>query len=144
MTLIDMQEVAPKQRQVAAEFVVPPSGSPGAGRATSVLFGVTLALGFVWLVGQIARDVTWITGLCFYIPSPIVAGALVGWALINVIRRRLFTAACAALLALMPLGVVLLAENHFTQASASPGSGSQFRLVHWNVESELSSAAQEV
>src|SRR5262249_27333959 len=146
---MEMPDATAIQEREADEFLVRPATSPRRHRAhdkspASVLLAGTLALGIVWLIGQIARDATWLTGLCFYIPTPVVAGALVGWALCKVIRRQFHAAALAAVLALLPLGVILFAENHFTVTPERPGSGSRMRLVHWNVEGALSPATQEV
>jgi vancomycin resistance protein VanJ len=77
----------------------------------------------VWLVGQVVRDRSWLTGMCFYLPSPLVAAWLLllalgaGW---QGRRRR-------------ALGVAGV-ENQWTPParSAAP-AGPPLRLVHWNV-----------
>src|SRR5262249_46498016 len=59
-------------------------------------------------------------------------------------RRQLHAAALAAVLAFLPLAVILFAENHFVATPERPASDGQIRLVHWNVEGALSPETQEV
>src|SRR5262245_14662962 len=48
------------------------------GRLRVAASAVAGCLTTAWAVGQVARDATWATGLCFYIPSLVSAAALVG------------------------------------------------------------------
>lgn len=119
------------------------TAAPPAGGTTNVLFAGTVVIVALWAIGQIARDATWLSGLCFYIPSIFLAAVLVGWALVFLSRCRRTNAAVAAGLALLPLGVVLFVENHFAAAPLSTAPG-EMRLVHWNVENGLAAGAQDV
>jgi vancomycin resistance protein VanJ len=134
----------PMDVRVSAQFVVPPSGGPPEGGTTSIFFAGTLTLASLWAIGQVVRDATWLTGLCFYIPSVVVLAALVGCTILNGVRQRHTGAVLAAGLALAPLGVALFAENRFCKMPIRPTSGSHLRLVHWNVAHGLSPGAQEV
>ena len=95
-----------------------------------------------WCVGQVFLDRTWLTGLLFYIPSPVVLGCLAGAAIWNG-RTGFPRLSGVAILASMPvLFMILMAENHFraptTSSDAKPRSSapaSQVTLVHWNVAS---------
>jgi len=94
--------------------------------APGALFGL-------WVVGQIVRDRTWLTGLCFYFPSLLCAALLAagaGWLLWRS-RRRL--ALLFAALALVPLLTALFAENHWHAPPSHAASDQDLRLVHWNV-----------
>lgn len=95
-----------------------------------------LILVLFWVVGQVARDSTWLSGLCFYIPSALVAALLIGESLACLLRRRWQAAACAACLAAPPLGIYLLVENHWFSMQA-PAAPSHLRIVHWNVAGHL-------
>lgn len=83
-----------------------------------------------WVVGQCARDVVWVTGLCFYIPSVIVAAGLVATGALHAVARCRRPALLAIGLAFPPLAFVGLIENHPGRGSVVPSS--QFRVVHWN------------
>lgn len=106
-------------------------------------FGLSLALVLFWVIGQLARDRAWLTGLCFYIPSALLAVLLVGWALYHVTGRRRKSAALAAVFALPPLGIVLLVENHFGAPPPAATAPQSVRLVHWNVQGRLSEGARQ-
>ena len=83
-----------------------------------------------WLVGQIVRDATWFTGLCFYIPSAILVIVLVVGAVVSAFGRRKWTTLFAMAFAVPPLAVVAWIENHADRAPA--GAIGELRLVHWN------------
>ncbi|WP_146572492.1 endonuclease/exonuclease/phosphatase family protein [Botrimarina hoheduenensis] len=112
-------------------------------------------LSIAWAIGQVWRDKYWLTGLCFYAPSPVVAallalGGLTAWWL-----KRRSLACYALLLACAPLTSVLLFEHRWfatdhtaatlVESRASLTSkerglvapqviGSRtLRVVHWNV-----------
>lgn len=83
-----------------------------------------------WGVGQLARDTTWITGVCFYIPSVVVAAVLVAIAFMYAATGRRRAALLAAGGALPVVAFVGLIEN---RAEYIPADGTgRFRVVHWN------------
>jgi endonuclease/exonuclease/phosphatase (EEP) superfamily protein YafD len=123
----------------------------------SPLATATMLLFLAWCTGQLLRDRFWLTGLCFYLPSIVVAAMLLLaslWAL----KRRGVRFACGYLaLALVPTLVTLFVENHWrvrqdtvaseasmlnrtgntgnTKAASSEVTSAQnpVRLLHWNV-----------
>jgi vancomycin resistance protein VanJ len=108
----------------------------GSRRAGFVVGAYVAALG-VWAIGQWARESTWITGLCFFVPSPalgVVGLVLSAWAWR---RGRIRHAAALVGLALAPLWSTALIENHL---GARPNEGpppaedaaAPLRVVHWN------------
>jgi hypothetical protein len=107
------------------------------------LFGGSIALVPFWVIGQIARDYFWFTGLCFYIPSALLAVALFACALVHFTCRRARTAALAACLAVAPLAVAVISENDLVRKT-SPNNSGRLRLVHWNVGGTFRTGAQEV
>jgi len=110
----------------------PKAGTP---RVRSAAFAGTLVLTTLWGVGQVTRDAGRLTGLCFYIPSAPLAGALVGFGGLLAARGRRRAAVLAAGLALAPLGVVVV-ENR--GGGPQPrAAGKTLRLVHWNVGGAL-------
>jgi vancomycin resistance protein VanJ len=94
----------------------------------------TVALVCLWLLGQWLRDWSWLSGLCFYIPSPFLTGWLLLLALASLRKKRV--AVCYAGLAVLPLFLVLFVENNFA-TSPTPTSEPTFRVVHWNVGARL-------
>ena len=94
--------------------------------ATVVAGGLFVA----WVVGQIVRDSSWLTGLCFYVPSAILVIVLVAGAVMSAFGRRKWTTLFAIACALPPLAVVALIENHVDRAPA--GAIGELRVVHWN------------
>jgi vancomycin resistance protein VanJ len=100
-------------------------------------FAVASMLLPLWLVGQIARDSSWLTGLCFYIPSAFLAMAFLGFGLIYALGKRHRKALLAVAISLPPLGFVGFVENRFfrPRPPAHPGA---LRLVHWNTGGALS------
>src|SRR5438552_18906506 len=80
-----------------------------------------------WAVGQCARDIVWVTGLCFYIPSVIVAAGLVATGALHAVARSRRPALLAIGLAFPPLAFVGLIENHPRRGSVAPPG--QFRVV---------------
>jgi endonuclease/exonuclease/phosphatase family metal-dependent hydrolase len=95
----------------------------------------------LWLVGQLARDRTWVSGLCFYIPSSVVGVLGLGLAGLLALRSANRLAVAAGLLGLVAAGAVVLVENQWTRPAAPAGSdsdpdsdsGTPLRLVHWNI-----------
>ena len=86
-----------------------------------------MVLVVVWSIGQLFRDATWLTGLCFYLPSPLLAFALPVAAIWARGRRTL-----VLLLAIPPLLFTLAVENQFGRSAANPPER-ELRLIHWNV-----------
>jgi len=86
----------------------------------------------VWLVGQVFRDRTFWTALCFYLPSPVAAGFLGGAALLAWWWPWRRLARLAGLLMLGPVAFILLIENQWTRPSTKTADPA-LRLVHWNV-----------
>jgi vancomycin resistance protein VanJ len=98
---------------------------------TSVTLAFLLGLTSVWAVGQVLRDSTWLSGLCFYVPSPFLAVVLMAAVLFFLAVGRRRSALLAFVLVVPPLGVVLCVENQLVRSeSAPPGP---LRMVHWNV-----------
>lgn len=96
-------------------------------------FVLTTALFPAWLIGQIARDSSWLSGLCFYIPSAFLATAFLLFSLMYAIRKQRRKAILAVALALPPLVFVGLVENRFFRPRPPAQSGA-LRLVHWNIQ----------
>jgi endonuclease/exonuclease/phosphatase (EEP) superfamily protein YafD len=91
------------------------------------------ALALCWAVGQFVRDATWLTGLCFYIPSIVVAALLAGSAALHARSRSQWRAGVAAALAALALGVSLGVENAPVWRRPRVAPAGAMRLVHWNV-----------
>jgi endonuclease/exonuclease/phosphatase (EEP) superfamily protein YafD len=92
----------------------------------------------LWAIGQWQRDRFWLTGLCFYIPSPCAAlFPLLGAAGLTLFKRR--RAALAALaLAAAPLWFAVKVESRFDAAAPHTGPteaapAGTLRLVAWNI-----------
>jgi len=86
-----------------------------------------------WGGGQVFRDRSWVTGLCFYIPAPALAALLLataGWALV---RRRWTRATVFVLMAVAPVFFTAVVENQWVRADPSEAPSASSRLVHWNV-----------
>ena len=66
-------------------------------------FVMVLGLLFVlWCVGQIVRDLTWLSGFLFYIPSPVLGGLALLYGA-DCLRKRSFrNASWAAAIAIPP------------------------------------------
>ncbi len=109
--------------------------SAHAGRSVAV--PIALGLLGVWCIGQIARDRTLLTAWAFYVPSALVASALLLLALAALARRRLRRAGLLVLLALPAAATVLVLENHWRRAaeagSARMAPAADLRVVAWNV-----------
>jgi vancomycin resistance protein VanJ len=88
-------------------------------------------------VGQFLRDRTFLSGLCFYIPSVLVAVSVLAWGTLLVVRHRRLAAALCVCLALLPLATIVIFENRFF-AFRAPFAAHDVRLVHWNIAGHLS------
>lgn len=85
-----------------------------------------------WAIGQWLRDRWWLTGLFFYIPSPVLLTALLLSAGLLWIRKRRRAAGLALLVSALPAFVVASLENQWHEPP-SPLSSDELTLVHWNV-----------
>ncbi len=95
------------------------------------------ALGVVWGVGQLLRETFWLTGLCFFLPSPVVALTALVLGAFAWRRSRRGWALAALVLALPPLAFTLTVENRLGVAAVSaaravPAHSPVVRVVHWN------------
>ncbi|MFN0198637.1 MAG: endonuclease/exonuclease/phosphatase family protein [Planctomycetaceae bacterium] len=98
--------------------------------------GLLFTLAIMWGVGQIFRDVIWLTGICFYIPSPLLAACFLVAALIAFAKKRRRFAGLLLLLAMLPVGIICFRENSFwrsTDVNQANPNAQTLRLVHWNV-----------
>lgn len=88
-----------------------------------------------WLAGQIARDRSWLLGLCLDFPSPVLASFYAGLVLLMGWRRHHRLALIAATLGLAPLGMIVWVENQWVRPTLNQKGkvGKTFRLVHWNI-----------
>lgn len=103
---------------------------------TAIAAGTPLA---AWTWGQAWRDETWFSGLCFYIPSPVLAVWLVGIACLLYRSRARSSARFVLALALAPLSAVIGFENQWSHprgsgAAAVRASATPLKIVHWNVK----------
>jgi len=94
---------------------------------------ILVAFWMLWLTGRIARDRSLLTAFLFYLPSPVVTGGLLAYALWSRMRGRRLRARVAALLASAPLFMVLCVENRWWRPPPGPSDRAPLRLVHWNV-----------
>ena len=100
--------------------------------ARAVVVWVGVGTFGVWAVGQLARDATFVTGLCFYLPSVLVVGVLAVVAVTLAVAHRRRSALLLALLGVPPLAFVGVVENDFVPKPAGPPG--EYRLMHWNVK----------
>ena len=105
--------------------------------------GGSLLLLACWVVGQLLRDRYWLSGLCFYIPTPFMATTLLVNALWQWRTQRRRQAAIRLVLLLAPLSMWACVENRFWHAPPDNGTA-QLRLVHWNICRTLRPQAKEI
>lgn len=87
-----------------------------------------------WGWGQWQRDRSWVEGLLFCIPSPIVVLLLLAAALFTLQKPRSARRFVWRLALLSgPLFMLVCVETRWTRPPIAADSGSAFRLVHWNV-----------
>lgn len=114
-------------------------------RAAGVEIGAG-ALVLAWAVGQTARDASLPTALLFYVPSLVVATALLGVAAAVCLAHRRSLA--IVLMAAPALLVGLVGEHRWLPRSPAPAQNeSKLRLLHWNVSggwSGLDQIADEI
>ncbi len=111
----------------------PPTSSAARKARTVLVVAFLLGVWALWLVGQVYRDDTWLTGLFFYIPSPMLVVLLLGGVLYGWVAKRRVLAVSLAGLALGPVVAVCFYENHFYARPSSALAQQPLRLVHWNV-----------
>jgi len=121
--------------ETAKERTVSETSSNSRRRGLWVWLAVIPAV-LVWIVGQAARDATWLTGLLFYVPTPVVAGWLLAMAVREAFVRRRRRALVIAVIALPPVGFATFVENR-PFATRPVTATAEFRVVHWNVASRL-------
>jgi len=102
----------------------------------------SLILFLLWSLGQLARDATWLTGMCFYIPSAVMAAVLLCLTVGTFLTRHRRVTICTAGLALGPLYFLLLVENRFFDKY--PEVTAELRLAHWNVGGKLAAGSRDV
>ena len=86
----------------------------------------------VWTVGQIQKDRTWLTGLMFYFPTPVLVGCLLLLAGISV-KRTSSRWKWYSVLVVVPLVFLGCIENQWWRDSTTTAGGTTLRLVHWNL-----------
>ena len=87
----------------------------------------------LWLLGEFFRDANLLTGWLFFIPSPVVAVAMLLASVIFAIRRSSKWALLLVLLAIPPFAFVFFIENHFSRPETPKYHGETLRIAHWNV-----------
>lgn len=101
------------------------------GRYT--LLTVCLLATACWGIGQILRDVSWLSSLLFYIPSPVLVVGLLVAAAVCLWKKQRRSAVLLFVLMLVPLALVLFVENRLAGMPPQPSGAEPLRLVHWNV-----------
>ena len=100
---------------------------PFGGRLRAAIVGVWI----VWIVGQVMRDRTFLTGLCFYLPTPIVLAATL-IATITLRRTSKVAFFCGVAFTVITAGHIASVEHRFWEKAGERG-GTTLRLVHWNI-----------
>ena len=102
-------------------------------RRKNAVAALAILLWTTWLLGQVFRDSTWLTGMFFYIPSPVLFLFLLvcSWHAWRTHHR--FVSSLPAGMALLPLFFVLCVENRLISARPENVNADTLRLVHWNV-----------
>ena len=104
--------------------------SPPPRRLGRVLRWGVLVFYLAWVVGQLARDATWVTGLAFYIPSVVLPPTLAAFAVWCVVTRRAWAGLLAMAAVVPPVCIVVAVENDFSEKPRCHDPGR--RLMHWN------------
>jgi len=102
-------------------------------RRRHIVVALALFLWLVWVLGQVFRDSTWLTGIFFYIPSPVLVFFLLGCSCYFWRMDHRFIARLLASLALLPAFTVLRVENHFSTVKHNMVHENTLRLLHWNI-----------
>lgn len=112
---------------------VEPGAEAHAGRRIYVLPLLLRVFCLIWVFGRLARDQWWLSGLAFYIPTPVVTGCLLALLTWELKGRRLRGAAGTALFIAVCLSSLLASENRFGPSAARAAAKGSIRAVHWNV-----------
>ncbi|MBS0264642.1 MAG: endonuclease/exonuclease/phosphatase family protein [Planctomycetes bacterium] len=99
--------------------------------------GCAVGLSLLWGLGQIERDRNWWTGMCFYIPSAVLAVVWLVLAAVSVRSRAWRRVTWSLLFALPPLVMVVAVENRLFSRPPVVAAGESVRLVHWNIAGRL-------
>ena len=128
-------DTSPEETQAAAEPTPRRHWAVRALAAFADWFWANAVVGLfgIWLIGQVFRDGSKATALCFLVPSvAIVAGLLATAALARLCTcRRL--ALAAAVLSIPPAVSMLLVENRWLPPTPRGDLARKLRLVHWNI-----------
>jgi len=95
--------------------------------------GVGVALLFsMWLAAYLAADRTWLTGLLFFIPTPVCAVLVGAWSLV-VFRRSRWLGILGLVACALPVFSMFFVENHWGQRAGDAPTAKPLKLVHWNI-----------
>jgi endonuclease/exonuclease/phosphatase (EEP) superfamily protein YafD len=109
------------------------AATPDTRRTLRLELIASTGLVLAWMIGQIFRERFWLTGLCFFIPSPLVVAVMLAAAIRYRWRGLGHPCRWALAFAAMPLLGVVAFENHWTALQAGMSGPKTIRLVHWNV-----------
>lgn len=121
---------------------------PDGAKRPRFLATVMCLAALAWGIGQVFRDCTYLTGLCFYLPTPIVLLASVGCA-IRLRRQRSAAFWLAMTASAVFICHLLVIENRYF-ARPNQTAHATYRLMHWNVfrgyagHDRLAAAIQQV
>lgn len=94
---------------------------------------VLVVIATPWLIGQVFGDRYHLSGMCLFVPSPVVAVVLLGVALVSWLVTCRRAALAAVLLAIPPIFVTLAVENRWSRAHTPASEGKTLRMVNWNL-----------
>lgn len=98
-----------------------------------LIFWPGVACWALWLFAQLARDIHWVTGLLFYIPTPLFALILAGLTARAWHRGDQARGMLLLLLTFLPVLFVVCVESNLLRGARLPARKTALRLVHWNV-----------
>ena len=98
----------------------------------SILPILTGMVWLVWVCGQFFKDRTWLTGLMFYVPTPLFTAGLLLLLGISA-KRRSANWKWYSALAVLPIVFLAVIENRWWQETRSQSTGATLRLIHWNL-----------
>ncbi len=113
----------------------PIAGKRHPARRTLVLKVTTCLVFAVWVLGQIFRDRFYLTGLCFYLPSPVVC-ALSTYTAVRLHRESRLFLVVAFVMSLSVSCSIVGREHNFWGAksgSINTDHSETYRLLHWNI-----------
>ncbi|MEM7262160.1 MAG: endonuclease/exonuclease/phosphatase family protein [Planctomycetota bacterium] len=99
-----------------------------------------VVLAVAWGIGQLFRDQSILTALCFYVPSPVLATLLVVTLLVGVWRRWRVRVLAVGLALLPVLVAIAVLENQWQAPAVAPTDPEAFvthQVIHWNVKGGL-------